>query len=63
VPPSTLATACVLQSYHRISDEETVQSVTYDVRWCVVLGTELGEQPFAKSTLQEFQVRSSDWLG
>ncbi|MFQ5633157.1 MAG: IS1182 family transposase, partial [bacterium] len=57
VPPSILATACVLQSYHRTSDEETVQRATYDVRWCVALGTELAEQPFAKSTLQEFRAK------
>jgi len=57
VPPSILATACVLQSYHRTSDEETVQRATYDMRWCVALGTELGEQPFAKSTLQEFRAK------
>jgi len=57
VPPSVLATACVLQSYDRISDAETVARATYDVRWSVALGTELGEQPFAKSTLQEFRAK------
>lgn len=57
VPPSVLATACVLQSYDRLSDAETVARATYDVRWAVALGTELGEQPFAKSTLQEFRAK------
>lgn len=32
VPPSVLATACVLQSYDRLSDAETVARATYDVR-------------------------------
>lgn len=57
VPPSVLATACVLQSYDRLSDAETVARATYDVRWAVALGTELGDQPFAKSTLQEFRAK------
>jgi len=57
VPPSVLATACVLQSYDRLSDAETVARATFDVRWAVALGTELGEQPFAKSTLQEFRAK------
>lgn len=57
VPPSILATASVLQCYDRISDEETVQRATYDVRWAVALGTELVEQPFAKSTFQEFRAK------
>lgn len=43
VPPSILATACVLQSYERISDEETVQRATYEVRWAVAVGSELAE--------------------
>jgi len=57
VPPSVLATACVLQAYGRTSDDESVQRATYDVRWSVALGTELAEQPFAKSTLQEFRAK------
>lgn len=57
VPPSILATACVLQGYHGISDKETVECATYDIRWSVALGTELAEQPFAKSTLQEFRAK------
>jgi len=56
-PPSVLASACVLQAYNRISDDEAVQRATYDVRWAVALGTELAEQPFAKSTLQEFRAK------
>lgn len=57
VPPSILATACVLQTYDRCSDEETVKRATFDLRWCVALGAEMAEQPFAKSTLQEFRAK------
>lgn len=57
VPPSLLATACLLQSYDRVSDDEAVQRATYDVRWAVALGTELATPPFAKSTLQEFRAK------
>jgi len=57
VPPSILATACILQSYNRISDHESVQRATFDIRWVVAMGTELAEQPFAKSTLQEFRAK------
>ncbi len=57
VPPSLLAIACVLQTYHKTSDRETVERATYDVRWSVALGTELGERPFAKTTLQEFRAK------
>jgi hypothetical protein len=57
VPPSVLASACVLQAYTRVSDDEAMQRATYDVRWAVALGTELAEQPFAKSTLQEFRAK------
>lgn len=57
VPPSIIASACLLQSYDRISDEEAVARATFDVRWSVALGTELAEQPFAKSTLQEFRAK------
>lgn len=57
VAPSLLAAACVLQSYDRTSDDETVQRATYDVRWAVALGTALTVQPFAKSTLQVFRAK------
>src|SRR5579883_2329633 len=57
VPPSLLATALVLQTYDKVSDEEARQRATYDVRWKVALGVELEVQPFAKSTLVEFRAR------
>src|SRR5712692_9623337 len=51
VAPSVLATALVLQSYDRVSDDEAKQRAEYDLRWKVELGIELDVRPFAKSTL------------
>ena len=57
VPPSLLATALVLQTFARVSDEEAKQRADYDLRWKVALGIALDERPFAKSTLQEFRAQ------
>jgi transposase len=57
VPPSLLATALVLQTYERVSDEEATQRAAYDLRWKVALGLEVDAKPFAKSTLQEFRAQ------
>ena len=57
VPPSILATALVLQTHDRTSDEEARQRAMYDLRWKVALGVEWDQQPFAKSTLQEFRAQ------
>jgi transposase len=57
VPPSLLATALVLQTYARVSDEEAKQRADYDLRWKVALGIAVDERPFAKSTLQEFRAQ------
>ena len=51
VAPSLLATALVLQTFQRVSDEEAKQRADYDLRWKVALGIEVDERPFAKSTL------------
>jgi len=55
VPPSLLATALLLQTHDRISDEEAQARADYDLRWKADLGVELGERPFAKSTLHHFR--------
>jgi len=57
VPPSLLATALVLQTYARVSDDEAKQRADDDLRWKVALGVGLDERPFAKSTLQEFRAQ------
>ena len=55
VPPSQLATALLLQTYAKVSDEEAKERADYDLRWKVALGIEVQERPFAKSTLQLFR--------
>lgn len=55
VPPSLLATALLLQTYERVSDEEAKARADFDLRWKVALGTEVENRPFAKSTLQLFR--------
>ncbi len=57
VPPSLLATALVLQTHDRVSDEEAKERADYDLRWKVALGVEVDARPFAKSTLQEFRAQ------
>jgi transposase len=55
VPPSLLATALLLQTYDRVSDEDAKARADFDLRWKVALGIELEAHPFAKSTLQLFR--------
>ena len=55
VPPSQLATALILQTYEKISDEEAKRRADYDLCWKVALGIEVVERPYAKSTLQLFR--------
>ncbi len=57
VPPSLLATALVLQTFERVSDEEAKRRADYDLCWKVALGIAIEERPFAKSTLQEFRAQ------
>jgi transposase len=55
VPPSLLATALLLQTYERVSDDEAKARADFDLRWKVALGLRVDERPFAKSTLQLFR--------
>src|SRR5579884_28114 len=57
VPPSVLATTIVLQAHDRVSDEEATARAAFDLRWKVVLGIDLDQRPFAKSTLQLFRAQ------
>lgn len=57
VAPSLLATALVLQTFERVSDEEAKRRADYDLCWKVALGIAVDERPFAKSTLQEFRAQ------
>jgi len=58
-PPSMLAIATLLQIHDRVSDDETIQRLRFDMRWKVALDLELYsiEAPFVKSTFQAFRVR------
>ena len=55
IPPSLLATAVLLQTHDRVSDEEAKERADYDLRWKVALGIGIDERPFAKSSLQLFR--------
>src|SRR5579862_6132736 len=57
VPPSLLATALLLQTHDRVSDDEATARAAFDLRWKVALGVGLGARPFAKSTLQLFRAQ------
>ena len=54
VPPSLLATALLLQTHDKASDDEAKQRADFDIRWKVALGIAVDERPFANSTLQLF---------
>lgn len=56
-PPSLLATALLLQTHDRVSDEEAKARADFDLRWKVALGIGIDERPFAKSTLQVFRAQ------
>jgi len=57
VPPSLLATALLLQTYDRVSDQEAKGRADFDLRWKVALGIGIEDRPFAKSTLQLFRAQ------
>jgi hypothetical protein len=57
VPPSLLATALMLQTHDRTSDEEAKERADFDIRWKVALGIGIEDKPFAKSTLQLFRAQ------
>ncbi len=57
MPPSLLATALLLQTHDKVSDAEAKARADFDIRWKVVLGIEVEDRPFAKSTLQVFRAQ------
>src|SRR3990170_5935215 len=57
VPPSLLATALLLQTHDKVSDEEAKARADFDIRWKVALGVGIEDRPFAKSTLQVFRAQ------
>ena len=57
VSPSQLALLLLLQHEAQVSDQETINRSACDLRWSMVLGTQIGEPLCAKSTLQEFRAQ------
>src|SRR3990170_6641760 len=51
VPPSLLATALLLQTYDRVSDEEAKARADFDLRWKVALGIGIEDRPFRQEHL------------
>jgi transposase len=52
VPPAQLALATILQAYSGISDDQTIEVLTMDRRWQMVLDClDCEEAPFGKATL------------
>lgn len=56
-PPTIMCLLLVLQMHNRCSDAEAMERAKYDARWALVLRSELGRQPCAKSVLCEFRTR------
>ena len=54
MPPSLSASALLLQTCDRVSDEEAKARADYDLRWKVALGVEV-EERLTKSRLQLFR--------
>jgi hypothetical protein len=50
-----LATALLLQTHDKVSDDEAKARADFDIRWKVALGIAVDDKPFAKSTLQLFR--------
>lgn len=56
IPPAQLALATILQAYTGISDDETIEVLTMDRRWQMVLDClDCEEAPFGKATLIRFR--------
>jgi hypothetical protein len=50
-----LATALLLQTHDKVSDDEAKARADFDIRWKVALGIAVDDKPFAKRTLQLFR--------
>lgn len=56
IPPAQLALATILQAYTGISDDETIEVLSMDRRWQMVLDClDCEEAPFGKATLIRFR--------
>ncbi|HWB36272.1 MAG TPA: transposase, partial [Rugosimonospora sp.] len=57
VPASTVASVIVLQTLHNLSDRETVEALTFDLRWKAACGIALDAAGFHPSTLTYWRRR------
>ena len=57
VPPSRMMKLVLLQHWEGLSERQTLERMTIDLRWKAVLGMEVGEPAVAQSTLAEFRAR------
>src|SRR3954463_14086287 len=51
VPPDVIAAVLVLQALHGLSDRETVEAVTFDLRWKAAVGLPVTAAAFHPTTL------------
>jgi hypothetical protein len=51
VPAEVMATVIMLQALHGLSDAETVDAVTFDLRWKAAVGWPIDEAAFHPTTL------------
>jgi len=51
VPADVMATVIMLQALHGLSDSETVDAVTFDLRWKAAVGWPVGAAAFHPTTL------------
>src|SRR3954470_11055080 len=57
VPPDVIAAVLVLQALHGLSDRETVEAVTFDLRWKAAVGLPVTAAAFHPTTLTVWRQR------
>src|SRR3954451_21935936 len=57
VPADVMATVITLQALHGLSDSETVDAVTFDLRWKAACGVAVGAAAFHPTTLTYWRRR------
>src|SRR6188768_1663444 len=57
VPADVMATVITLQALHGLSDAETVDAVTFDLRWKAACGLPVGAAGFHPTTLTYWRRR------
>jgi hypothetical protein len=60
VPAEVMASVIVLQTLHGLSDAETVEALTFDLRWKAAIGWPLAQPGFHPTTLTYWRRRLAD---